>query len=86
MSGELDEATISLMKKPRCGMADPVEEGRRVRRYATNGEWRKNHLTYFVQHGYDLPNVSSNPLHPNIKMQILHSILYTFPLVLSEFF
>ncbi|PFX29686.1 Matrix metalloproteinase-19 [Stylophora pistillata] len=55
-SGKLDEATISLMKKPRCGMADPVEDGKRVRRYTINGEWKKKHLTYFVQHGYDLPN------------------------------
>ena len=26
-----------------------------------------------------LPSLSNNPLHPNISMHILHTVLYTFP-------
>ena len=32
-TGELDEATLKEMKKPRCGNADVDESGDRVRRY-----------------------------------------------------
>ena len=45
------------MKKPRCGVPD-VSEGSRFRRYATGGKWSKTHLTYYVQPGQDLPQVS----------------------------
>lgn len=45
------------MKKPRCGVPD-VSEGGRFRRYVTGGKWSKTHLTYFVQPGQDLPQVS----------------------------
>lgn len=44
------------MKKPRCGMPDDVAARSRVRRYKTGSKWRKTHLTYFIQHGRDLPH------------------------------
>lgn len=54
VTGELNEQTIAQMKKPRCGMADVDEEGR-VKRYKTGSKWSKKDLTYFVEHGADLP-------------------------------
>ena len=58
VSGKLDDPTVRLMKKPRCGVADPNGDGKRMRRYAIGGKWGKTHLTYFVQPGQDLPHVS----------------------------
>ena len=52
-TGQLDQATIALMKAPRCGMPDVGDEGR-VKRYATSSKWSKKQLTYFVEHGADL--------------------------------
>ena len=57
VSGELDESTVRLMKKPRCGVPDS-NGNTRLRRYAIGGKWAKNHLTYFIQPGQDLPHVS----------------------------
>lgn len=51
-TGRLDRATIKQMKKPRCGMPD-IEESS-DQRYETYSKWRKNHLTYYIQHGRDL--------------------------------
>ena len=59
VTGELDEATIEQMKEPRCGMADVDEEGR-VKRYKTGSKWSKKHLTYFVEHGADLPHATQD--------------------------
>lgn len=56
VTGRLDRATVTLMKKPRCGMPDDVAARSRVRRYKTGSKWRKTHLTYFIQHGRDLPH------------------------------
>lgn len=53
-SGKLDDSTIRLMKKPRCGMPDPTGESRK-RRYVTRSKWYKTELTYYVQPGLDLP-------------------------------
>ncbi|KAL9970697.1 hypothetical protein ACROYT_G023109 [Oculina patagonica] len=55
VSGELDDSTVRLMKKPRCGVADASGDAR-LRRYVIGGKWRKTHLTYFVQPGQDLPH------------------------------
>lgn len=57
-SGKLDDSTIRLMKKPRCGMPDPTGESRK-RRYVTRSKWYKTELTYYVQPGLDLPAVSN---------------------------
>ena len=58
VSGKLDDSTVRLMKKPRCGMSDPTP-GSRLRRYVTLGKWSKTHLKYYVQPGQDLPHVST---------------------------
>lgn len=54
VTGRLDRPTLTLMKKPRCGMPDEVASGNRFRRYKTASKWRKNSLTYYIQHGRDL--------------------------------
>lgn len=58
VTGKVDAATLNMMKKPRCGVPD-VEDGAfktRKRRYSTFGsKWSKTHLTYYLQHGRDLP-------------------------------
>lgn len=56
VSGILDASTVTLMKKPRCGVPDVSEGGARKRRYATASKWSKTHLTYYVQPGDDLPH------------------------------
>ena len=52
-SGELDEATLELMRTPRCGVRDIIGHGatarRRRRRYVLQGSrWRVSSLTYRV--------------------------------------
>lgn len=59
MTGKLDEATVAQTKKPRCGMPDVDEEGR-VKRVKTGSKWSKKHLTYFVEHGADLPQATQD--------------------------
>ena len=46
VSGKLDDSTVALMKKPRCGMSDPTPDAGRLRRYATLGKWSKTDLKY----------------------------------------
>ena len=54
-TGELDETTVTEMKKPRCGNADVDESGDRIRRYKTASKWRRTSLTYrFVERADDL--------------------------------
>ena len=57
VTGQVDRATLNMMRKPRCGVPD-VEDGAfesRKRRYSTFGsKWSKTHLTYYLQHGQDL--------------------------------
>lgn len=54
VTGQLDRATITLMKKPRCGMPDDEAGEARLRRYATSSKWGRTSLTYYIQHGRDL--------------------------------
>jgi len=60
-TGDVDRATLNMMRKPRCGVPD-VEDGTfesRKRRYNTFGsKWVKTHLTYYLQHGQDLPRAT----------------------------
>ena len=60
-TGDVDRATLNMMRKPRCGVPD-VEDGTfesRKRRYNTFGsKWEKTHLTYYLQHGQDLPRAT----------------------------
>ena len=54
MTGEVDEATIKQMAKPRCGVPDNVD-GQRFKRYVLTGtKWDKTDLTYYLQYGEDL--------------------------------
>lgn len=61
VTGQVDRATLNMMRKPRCGVPD-VEDGAfesRKRRYSTFGsKWSKTHLTYYLQHGQDLPQAT----------------------------
>lgn len=55
VTGELDDETLEVMNKPRCGDPDVNnEQGVRVKRYATRGIWDKTNLTYYLAYGADL--------------------------------
>ena len=56
VTGELDEETLYQMKKPRCGVPDVDENGRRLRikRFSTWGKWRKTDLKYYLSFGEDM--------------------------------
>ncbi|XP_013774418.1 matrix metalloproteinase-2-like [Limulus polyphemus] len=48
-TGELDEGTIALMKRRRCGMPDLIGSSERIKRYAIQGQkWSKNLLTWSI--------------------------------------
>ena len=65
VTGEVDEATIKQMAKPRCGVPDDVD-GQRFERYVLTGEkWHKTDLTYYVQYGEDLPHQVQDQIFQN---------------------
>ena len=72
MNGILDESTVNLMKKPRCGVPD-ASSGMRKKRYSVYVAWRINHLKYYVKPGLDLPHVSTNLTINFIKSLIICS-------------
>ncbi len=63
VTGELDEATRTIMDKPRCGVADLLEDspppGAGMSNYvASSGKWTDHQLTYkFINGTADLPGV-----------------------------
>lgn len=54
VTGELDEDTLYVMKKPRCGNPDVDSGGIRVRRYAILSKWSKTNFTYYLSYGDDM--------------------------------
>ena len=54
VTGHLDEDTLYMMKKPRCGDPDVNIQGFRIKRYVTRGKWRKRNLTYYLSFGDDM--------------------------------
>ncbi|XP_070543592.1 matrix metalloproteinase-14-like [Ptychodera flava] len=52
VTGEMDDKTMEMMNRPRCGMPDmmgTMDEGRRQRRYSAGPvAWPKNDLTYRI--------------------------------------
>ena len=54
-TGEVDEDTLNLMKKPRCGDPDVEDEESRFKRYDAVRSWSKTTFTYYIQYsGQDL--------------------------------
>ncbi|XP_060544808.1 LOW QUALITY PROTEIN: matrix metalloproteinase-19 [Pantherophis guttatus] len=45
-TGQVDMATLSQMRQPRCGVDDPFNE--RTLKYRLLGRWHKKHLTYRI--------------------------------------
>lgn len=58
-TGVIDDLTIQLMKRKRCGVPDMIGTSERVKRYALQGQkWPKTNLTWSIKQW--VPNVDPN--------------------------
>ena len=54
-TGEVDEETLNVMKKPRCGDPDVEDEESRFKRYDAVRPWSKTSFKWYIQYsGEDL--------------------------------
>ncbi|XP_056294239.1 matrix metalloproteinase-19 [Pseudoliparis swirei] len=67
-TGELDEATVELMRQPRCGMEDPFNK--KKNKYRLMGLWRKRSLTYHIY------NYSPDMKKGEVKMAVHNAFKY----------
>ncbi|XP_056130258.1 matrix metalloproteinase-19 [Lampris incognitus] len=47
ITGEIDDATLEVMRQPRCGIEDPFNK--KTHKFRLLGRWRKRNLTYRIQ-------------------------------------
>uniref|UniRef100_A0A8C8JTR8 Matrix metallopeptidase 15a n=1 Tax=Oncorhynchus tshawytscha TaxID=74940 RepID=A0A8C8JTR8_ONCTS len=74
VTGEMDDATLTAMRRPRCGVPDKSfgqnENGMRRKRYTlTDQKWEKNHLTYSIMN--TTPNVGEERTREAIRKAFL---------------
>uniref|UniRef100_A0A8C7N663 Matrix metallopeptidase 15 n=1 Tax=Oncorhynchus kisutch TaxID=8019 RepID=A0A8C7N663_ONCKI len=74
VTGEMDDATLTAMRRPRCGVPDKsfgqTENGMRRKRYTlTDQKWDKNHLTYSIMN--TTPNVGDERTREAIRKAFL---------------
>ncbi|KAM9408966.1 matrix metalloproteinase-19 [Pholidichthys leucotaenia] len=67
-TGELDEATMEVMRQPRCGLEDPFNK--RFNKYRMMGRWRKRSLTYRIY------NYTPDMLKSKVKNAIQSAFRY----------
>ncbi|XP_070759083.1 matrix metalloproteinase-19 [Enoplosus armatus] len=67
-TGELDEATLEVMRQPRCGMEDPFNK--KYHKYRVMGRWRKRSLTYRIY------NYTPDMKKTDVKMAINSAFKY----------